>query len=61
MAAWVTCCNQRLSEMEAMIGPGLRFDQDATGHFLITVNQIGNGISWSPTSPNGVWPKGGLC
>ena len=47
--------------MLAMIGPGLRFDPDATGHFLITVNQLGNGISWSPTSPGAVWPKGGLC
>ena len=43
-----------------MIGNGQRFDPTATGHFLITVNMPGNGISWSPTTPDTHWPKGGL-
>lgn len=57
---WVTCYNQRHVEMAPMIGNGQRFDPTATGHFLITVNMPGNGISWSPTTPDTHWPKGGL-
>jgi homoserine O-acetyltransferase len=57
---WVTCYNQRHTEMAPMIGRGKRFDPDTTGHFLITVNMPGNGMSWSPTSPGARWPKGGL-
>ena len=57
---WVTCYNQRTAEMRPMIGPGRRFDPEATGHCLITVNMPGNGVSWSASSAGSAWPKGGL-
>jgi len=55
---WVTCYGQRTSEMSALIGSGKRFDPSR--YFIITVNMLGNGLSFSPTTPGAKWPRRGL-
>merc|ERR1740121_3607815 len=39
-------------------GPAQRFD--TSRYFVVTVNMLGNGLSYSPTTPGAKWPLCGL-
>lgn len=57
---FTTCYGERSidSSVTKLIGPGKRFD--SSRYFLITVNMLGNGLSFSPTTPGSKWPHGGI-
>ena len=59
---WVSCYSQRTADMAAFVGPGRRFDPEASGLFLVLVDMPGNGSSFSPCNPPGAaaWPRLGL-
>ena len=57
---WPTCFLQQSWAQREMIGPGKRFDPSK--NFIICANTMGNGISFSPTTPGigDKYPRGGI-
>lgn len=57
---FTTCYGERSTDSSVtnLVGPEKRFD--SSRYFVITVNMLGNGLSFSPTTPGSKWPIGGV-
>eukprot|EP01047_Picozoa_sp_COSAG01_P009090 COSAG01_NODE_369_length_18046_cov_130.301443_5_plen_236_part_00 len=60
---WVTCYGERHTDpsMAALLEPGPMQRFDTSRYFVVTVNMLGNGLSYSPTTPGSgaAWPHRG--
>ena len=61
---FVTCYGERTSDasVTAMVEPSADGDPprfDTSRYFVVVVNMLGNGLSFSPTTP-GAWPRCGI-